>query len=548
MGLAFVAVGAAAGAAFGKLTGTGASFEDTLIFATSTMDRSVKVGTSRFKRIETQVRELARITEFTGTQVAETFTTLAQGGLSNEASIFAAIPRVLDFATANRLDLRESADIGLKLVGALNLPRKSADELGDSLQRVNNILTATSKTSLATVPDMFEALKQGSQLFREMQLSPEEVGAFAGVLAGSGIIGTRAETTMKNIATSLAAPTPKGAKVLRRLGVETVENGQFRNIGDILKDLNAAMAKEKLTDRVGLLVSLFQKIPVAGASGAVRNFEEFGEILEKVEKDVATNAVFGFAANQRKSALNRIRMLGSALEDVKLRIFTGLVEPLKVATQQATAWVNALDTAKITDILGGILNNFGRFLEILVKIGKTIGVLIGVAVALKTIAGVMAVVNTLILANPIGAIVVALLALIGVLATVNIWWEELVTWLKDANFLVKLLFVPLLTLAAIFKLIADVVSFLFKKLMEFGGFLGELLKPIDDFINKTLGLDALFDALGAKSDRTAPSLPASSAAENSKLDIRVGAEEGATVAIDEAALANGIKLLNSASF
>lgn len=88
-----------------------------------------------------------------------------------------------------------------------------------------------------------------------------------------------------------------------------------------------------------------------------------------------------------------------------------------------TKFLEWVDIAK--RFLLGLVDAF----DFLRKHGKTIakitGTVVALIVVLKILAGVMAVVNLVMMANPIGLIVVAIGALIAAIAAAIIWWDEI---------------------------------------------------------------------------------------------------------------------------
>jgi hypothetical protein len=138
------AAGAVAlGAAVGKIIKTGADFEQTMVSATVKLPGNIRKGTEAYEEIEKAVLNVGETTEFSATQSAEALKFLAMAGFTAEQSM-AALPAVVDLATAAEVDLATASDIATDTLGAMGMEAEKTPELLQNLNRVMDVMSATS--------------------------------------------------------------------------------------------------------------------------------------------------------------------------------------------------------------------------------------------------------------------------------------------------------------------------------------------------------------------------------------------------------------------
>lgn len=427
------------GAAMNSVIATGAEFEQTLVNAAAKFPGEIRRGTEAFEQLELAARKMGSTTEFTATQSAEALNFLAMAGFNAESAIVA-LPGVVDLATAAQVDLGTATDIATDSLGAFNLMTKDATQLGINLARVNDVIAKTSTSANTTVEALFEAMKEGGPIAVTAGASLETFAALAGELANAGIKGSRAGTTLKNMFLKLAAPTTKGAKLLRQFGVQTQDaSGDMLDIVAILGNLNKSLDGLGTAQKSGVLEGIFGKIPLAGVNILLKvGTERLNEYRQSLID--ASGASTTMASVMRDTVQGRINSLKSAIEGVSISIFSMNRGPLAGAIEKMTEWVRANEQVIATNIgefIASIVNNFEDIVKWTKRIGKGILVFVAFATILKTLIGVLTLVNLVIAANPITLIILGIMAAIAAIAAIIFWWDELKaafmatpTWVK----------------------------------------------------------------------------------------------------------------------
>lgn len=420
-------IGAAGVLAFGLVAGaaadvisTGMEFEQTITTAASKFGGDVRRGTEAFKQLELAAREVGSTTEFSASQSAEALNFLAMAGFSAESSI-AALPGVVDLATVAQLDLGRATDIASDALGAFGLMSDDPLQLAKNLTKVNDVLAKTSTSANVTVEDMFETLKQAAPPAIALGASVEQFASMVGLLAGNGIKASKAGTDLKNVFVNLAAPAKAGSDALKRIGVKTLdEGGNLRNVVDIFEDIEKATASMGSGARASVLKDIFGKI----ALPSVMNLFGIGaDRIREYQAEIAgaDGVTTKMAAGIRDTAQGSFNSLKSAIEGVKISIFSLNRGPIKNTIDSMTGWVRAneeLIATKIGDWVAHVADNFEDIVTWVKRIGKGLAVFAAFVVVLKSLIGVLTLVNLLMLANPVTLLVVGivlLIALVGLL-------------------------------------------------------------------------------------------------------------------------------------
>jgi len=450
------------GVAVADVTRTGAQFEQTLVSAAAKFPEGIRKGSEAFKELDATAQQLGATTEFTASQVAEGFNFMAMAGLNAKQSI-AALPGVLDLATATGLDLARATDIATDSLGAFGLATKDPTKLAENLARVNDVLALTTIRTNTTMEDLFEGIKKGAPAFTSGGQSMESFAALMGVMANSGIKGAEAGTILRNMIVRLGNPVSKATKVMKSLGIEVSDSqGNFRDILDIMADFEKGLGTMGSVQKSAALSTVFGTRSVSGLSVQLKkgttSIAKFREELKRAEgtnKDLATT--------MRDTVQGRINSLTSAFEGVKLTIFSlqntaisGLIEKFTEFTRGVN---NAILSNKelANELIGGLLQAglgiiqvFGLLVGafIAAKIATTawgvvVGVVKGAMIAFKVAViawnivmgiatGAMWLFNAAMLANPIGAIIIAIGLVIaaGVLLVKN--WDNITSAIKGA--------------------------------------------------------------------------------------------------------------------
>ncbi len=465
---------------------TGAEFEQTLVSAAAKFPGEIRKGTEAFKQLEDAARKTGATTEFTATQSAQALNFLAMAGFNAEQSV-SALPGVVDLATAASVDLATATDVATDSLGAFGLMTKDATKLGVNLARVNDVIAKTTTTANTTVETLFETIKDGAPVATSAGASLETFAALAGELANAGIKGTRAGTTLKNMFLTIAAPTAGAAKILKRLGIQTRDaNGDMLDIVDVLGSLNKSLAGLGTAEKAGVLEGIFGKIPIAGVNVLLQaGSDRLKEYRKQLEG--ASGASTIMANVMRDTLQGRLNSLTSAIEGVKISMFTMTSGPLSDTVDKMTEWVRAneqLIASNIGGFISNLINNFSEIVVWLKRIGTALLVFVAFSTVLKTLIGVLTLVNLVMAANPITLIVLGVLALIAAFTALVVWIDDIAAGFDRLPGIIQAVLLPIGLLIKAIKfikdnigVIGDVASAVGSEVGSFFGFGGDEPTP-----------------------------------------------------------------------
>lgn len=416
-----------------KASAAGIDFEHTMITAAAKFGTEIRKGTKEFERLESTAAQVGATTEFTATQAAEALNFLAMAGFSAEESI-AALPGVVDLATAANLDLATATDIASDALGAFSLASEDADQQAKNLARVNDVLATTANSANTNMVQLFESLKKGGPAATAAGASLETVSAMAGIMANAGIKGELAGTAIQNAFLNLSKPSTEATKVMQRLRIQTQDaNGSLLPMADILDNVNKATASLTKTQRQAAIETIFGREGLAGMLSLISlggdGLREFEERLE-----ASAGKTSELAGIFRESTRNEIAGLRSAIEGVSIETFNMANGPFREAIRVTTEWVRANGTLIAQNLSETILSIANNIDGVITGLKLVIGLVAGVWAldkALKAVAVTMKLVNLVMRMNPIGLVITAVTALVGLALTLTDSWGAVGKFFED---------------------------------------------------------------------------------------------------------------------
>jgi len=469
----------------------GLEFEQTMVNASTKFVDKIQKGSPEFDALKKKAKEVGEATEFSATQAAQGLDFLALAGFNSKQAM-AALGGTVDLATAANMDLGTATDIATDSLGAFNLMSKDSAQLTKNLTRVNDVLAKTSTTANTSIQDMFEAIKDGAPVATAAGASIEEFSALIGLLANTGIKGTKAGTTLKNMFLNLQAPTKAQAKLLKKLRIEIQDDkGEMLKMSNIIGQLNKSTSKMTQVQRNAAIATIFGKRAVAGATNLLKLGQKE---IEKYTKSLegATGESKRMAAAMRDTTQNRIKKMNSAIEALQLTLFDALKPILEKVI------------FTITD-LAGVVSKFAKENPGVVKAITIMAAVLGtLAIAIVAVTAVTWLFTAALAANPIGLVIIA----IGALVAATLWlvsnWEFAVNWFQE-NFGLILAgiivlapaFAPLVLLAKVLLDNWEPVSSFFIKFFEVIKNVGSLMASVfQGIVSLSVGAGAaIADAL-----------------------------------------------------
>lgn len=455
-------------AAFAKMTQTGADFEQQITNAAAKFPGEIRRGTEAFAELEAAARQVGATTEFSASQAAGAIDFLAMAGFDAQQSI-GALPKIVDLATAANLDLATAADIASDALGQFNMTSEDSEQQTKNLARIMDVMSRTATTANVTVDGLFETFKEAGPVATAAGQSIETLSSLAGTLANSGIKASQAGTALRAVFGRLQAPTGQAAAVIERLGIQTRDSsGNMLDVIDILGQMGTALDGFGTSQRAEILKTVFGEEPIAAVNVLLSaGSKELGRYRGQLEQAAGSSGKL--AAVMRDTTRADINGMTSALEGLTITLFGFNREGIREGLGGLTSWIRTIDqTLQSNDALGKSIGQ--DVFNAVINLGKAILVLIGAVVALKvasiatstaiiafkvasaaataatwawnaataampavlaTARAAMLAFNIALWANPIGVVVAAVVALVGVAALLIANWDKVTAFFVD---------------------------------------------------------------------------------------------------------------------
>lgn len=409
-GRRLVPLSVAIGAVGVAVTKFAADFDKAITQSTSIIDGLTK---ALDKDLRDAAKLAARDVPQSAAQIAESFFFLASAGLDAQQSI-AALPAVIAFATAGQFDLATATDLSTDALSALGLASDDTTENLENLVRVTDVLVKANTLANATVQQFSESLtnRAGAQL-RLFNKDVEEGVAVLAVFADQGVKGAVAGQQLFQVLRDLSAGAVNNAKGFVAARVSVFDTtGQFRNLADVIEDLEkslAGLSTEQAKIRLGLLGiqerSLGALLQLVGFSEKIREYqtalEDAGGTTERVADKQLQNLADQFTILIGRLQLAAIEIgeaLGPALEILFRILETGIefVEDLVQAFKDLSPTMRAIVglggallavLGPLLIVVGVLVTSFGSFAGILAFVTGSLSFLVG---PLALLAGALA--------------------------------------------------------------------------------------------------------------------------------------------------------------
>ncbi|THE09951.1 phage tail tape measure protein [Bacillus timonensis] len=274
---ASLAIGAAMVAGIGLSVKTAADFEQQM-----SRVKAISGATSEeFKRLQASALDLGASTSKSASEVALGMEDMAAMGF-NVNEIIAAMPGVISASEAAGSDLATTAGI---VAAALNSFQLEASEA----TRVADVLAMAANVSAASVDDMGYAFKYAAPIANSLGISMEEVAAAIGIMTNSGLEGSQAGTSLRQIILlSLNNPAKEQEKLMKKLGFSIKDSsGNAKTLSQMIKDLTKSTEGMTKADKLATIAKLVGTEAASGMiaiiDGGVDRLDEFTEALRNSE-------------------------------------------------------------------------------------------------------------------------------------------------------------------------------------------------------------------------------------------------------------------------
>lgn len=373
-------------------------------------------------------KEMGSTTKFSATEASEALQYMSLAGWDAD-QMSGALEHTLKLAGAAGMDLALATDIVTDTMSMYGLEADKAKEMTD-------MLAYTQANSNTDVQQLGEALKYCGASANAMGYDIADTSALLGTFADQGLKGSSAGTTLNAMFRDMKNSAEKGAIAIGKKKVAIVDaNGSYRDMTDILADVEKATEGMTMAERDSALMNVFGTQALKGVnmaleagSGKIKTFEEG----IRNSKDAAGD-MYDVMQNNLNGSIDNMK---SAFEGVLITIGERLIPIFKSVVEKVTdmlTWFNNLSPGVqnviiaiggFIAILGPLLLLIGGLIIFCANVAAAVGVLSGAFAAGGAVATFFAGAIALI-TGPVGLVIGAIVALVaaGYLLITN--WEEI---------------------------------------------------------------------------------------------------------------------------
>ena len=330
--------------------------------------------------LEAKARELGSTTTFSASQAADALGYMALAGWDTQAML-AGVGPVLSLAQAGELDLAAASDLVTDYLSAFNM---TAEDTG----RMVDVLAYAQANANTTVDGLGQAFKNCAANCNAAGMDVETTSAAIAMMANQGLKGSEAGTALNAVMRDMTQRMEDGSIKIGDATVAVMDaQGNYRDFADILADVEAATDGLGDAEKAAALQSTFTADSIKGlnlmlnaGAGELSSFRDDLYGCAGAAEDAATAMTDNLQGD--------LAGMGSAFEELALKIYDGVQEPLRDAVQFVTGSVVPALTFLVEHVdyvavaLGGVAAavaamNFGKVASALSAVPKLLAGITG---------------------------------------------------------------------------------------------------------------------------------------------------------------------------
>ena len=340
-GLATQGIASVAGAAkdlCGRVVEIGSGFE------TSMSKVSALSGATgdELGQLEAKARELGASTTFSASEAADALGYMALAGWDT-ADMLDGVGGVLSLAQAGEMDLAAASDLVTDYLSAFNMTAADTTRMVD-------VLAYAQANANTTVDGLGQAFKNCAANCNAAGMDVETTSAAISMLANQGLKGSEAGTALTAVMRDMTAKMDDGAIAIGDTSVAVTDaQGNYRDFADILADVEAATNGMGDAERASALMTTFTADSIKGLNLLLNaGSDELAGFREELYG--AAGAAEQTATTMTDNLGGDLAALNSALEELALKVYDSLKEPLRDAVQFLTGTAVPALTALLENI------------------------------------------------------------------------------------------------------------------------------------------------------------------------------------------------------
>lgn len=281
--------------------------------------------------LEAKARELGASTTFSASQAADALGYMALAGWDTE-QMLAGVGSVLTLAQAGEMELAAASDLVTDYLSAFNMEASETARMVD-------VLAYAQANANTTVEGLGMAFKNCAANANAAGMDVETTSAAISMMANQGLKGSEAGTALNAVLRDMTAKMEDGAIAIGEQSVAVMDaEGNYRDFTDILADVQAATNGMGDAEKAAALQSTFTADSIKGLN-LMLNAGADEMVGFRDELYGCAGAAEETAATMTDNLGGDLAAMNSAFEELSLKIYDGLQEPLRSAVKFITGTV-----------------------------------------------------------------------------------------------------------------------------------------------------------------------------------------------------------------
>lgn len=401
---------------------TGAMLTGSIAMASNFEDAMAKVNTIAdtsavsLDDLSTQILDLSNKTGIGADEIADaTYNAISAGQLTADAVNF--VSNATSLAKAGFTDTGSAIDVLTTIMNAYGLE-------AEKVSSVSDMLIQTQNKGKTTVAELSSSMGKIIPTANSMGVSLDQLCAGYAIMTANGIATAESTTYMNSMLNEMGKSSTNVGKILKeqtgKSFQELVADGN--SVGDVLQIL------KDYADKSGTAFNELWGSAEAGKAGLTLlsgGVEEFNNMAQSMIDATDTTAEalgkLETPSQKAKVAITQLKNSGIQLGETALTALTPLIDKISNSISSLTQWFNELSPAiqKVILAVLAIVTALGPTIIIIGKLLTSIGTIMTwvpkIVTAIKAISTAFKAMSAILVANPVGAIIAGVVALVAVL-------------------------------------------------------------------------------------------------------------------------------------
>lgn len=456
-------------------------------------------------------------TKYSALEAAQGIEELLKAGLTPAAVQAGGLEAALNLATAGGLDLAKASEI---MSTALNSYKADAMTAADA----SNILAGTANASATSVEELQYGLAAVSAVAAGVGMTFKDTNIALGLFANNGLKGSDAGTSLKTMLANLSPMTDKAAGQMDELGLMTEKGtsafydaqGNVKSMSEIAGLLQNSLKGLNGEQRQQALYTMFGSDAIRAANIL---YKEGSDGVKKFKEEMGKVTALEVAKEKMNNAAGAVEQFKGALETLQISVLTPLMPVIRDGANAMSEWIASLKPETIEswgnkikdgaqaalDLATAIRDNWPLIRETIIGVTTAVVAFRGAMATLMIISTINTLLtayrtgtllataaqlglNTALFANPIGLVIAAIAALVGIGVVLYRNWDTVkAKTIELWNKLGNLKFAVLAMLGPFGSIVSAGVA-IYQNFDTIKSKAGEMVNSVISGVNKMIGV------------------------------------------------------------